>query len=89
MEIEVKKPTEEELEKLGVKNWPTWSSPVRKFPWEYTETEICYFLEGKVIVETEDGKKVEIGKGDLVKFPKGLRCTWDVREPVKKNYRFE
>ena len=87
--IEVRQLSEEEIEKMGIRNWPTWSSPVQKFPWEYTTTEVCYFLEGRVIVETEDGEKVEIKKGDFVRFPAGLRCTWDVIEPVKKHYNFE
>ncbi|MGH8610629.1 MAG: cupin domain-containing protein [Gammaproteobacteria bacterium] len=25
---------------------------------------------------------------DLATFPVGLSCTWDVRKPVKKHYRF-
>ena len=88
MEIKIIKPKEEELEKLGVKNWPKWSSEITKFPWEYDEDETCYILEGEVIVETEDGKKYEIKKGDLVTFPKGLKCTWDVKEPIRKVYTF-
>jgi uncharacterized cupin superfamily protein len=39
-------------------------------------------------VETPDGKKVEIGKGDFVTFPKGLDCVWDVKEPIRKHYTF-
>ena len=89
MKIEVRKPTDEELDRLGVKNWPIWESPVRTFPWEYSSTEICYILEGKVIVETDEGEKVSFGKGDLVKFPAGLKCIWNVLEPVRKHYNFE
>ena len=33
-------------------------------------------------------KEVEFGKGDLVKFPKGVKCTWVVLEKIKKLYRF-
>ena len=39
--IEVRQLSEEEIEKMGIRNWPTWSSPVQKFPWEYTTTEVC------------------------------------------------
>jgi uncharacterized cupin superfamily protein len=39
-----------------------------------------------VEVTTEDGKKYVIEKGDLVTFPKGLRCRWKVLEPVRKHY---
>jgi len=31
---------------------------------------------------------VTFGKGDLVTFPRGLSCTWDIRNPVKKHYNF-
>jgi uncharacterized cupin superfamily protein len=31
---------------------------------------------------------VRIGKGDLVTFPAGMSCTWEVRGAVKKHYRF-
>jgi len=31
---------------------------------------------------------VRIGTGDLVTFPKGLSCQWEVRSPVRKHYRF-
>ncbi len=87
MKIEVRKPTEQELKKLGVDSWPTWTCPVSEFDWTYDDTETCYFYEGKVIVETPDGD-VEIGKGDLVTFPKGLKCRWKVLEPVRKVYSF-
>lgn len=88
MKIEVRRPSPNEIDEMGVKTWPTWKSPVQTFPWEYDETEICYFIKGHVIVETEDGQKVEIKAGDLVKFPAGLKCTWRVLEPVEKHYNF-
>lgn len=87
MKVVKKKPSEEELEKLNVKSWPIWTSDVQRFDWSYSDTETCYFLEGKVIVETDEGN-IEIEKGDLVQFPKGLTCVWDVKEPVKKHYNF-
>lgn len=85
--ITVKKPTEDELNSLGIDNWGTWTCEVSKFDWEYANRETCYFYEGEVIVET-DGEKVEMGAGDLVVFPKGLKCVWDVKKPVRKVYSF-
>jgi uncharacterized cupin superfamily protein len=32
---------------------------------------------------------VEFGAGDLVVFPKGMSCTWEVSEAVSKHYNFE
>ena len=76
MNIIVKKPTPESLEKLGVKTWPTLEKDPCKIDWFFDQTEESYFLAGRVIVVTEDGQEVEVKKGDLAVFPKGLRCTW-------------
>jgi uncharacterized protein len=32
---------------------------------------------------------VEFGAGDLVVFPKGLSCTWDVLAAIDKYYKFD
>jgi uncharacterized cupin superfamily protein len=88
MDIEVKKLSNNELQDKGIPDWPIWEKEVSRFPWSYGQTEECYLLEGKVVVETSDGKHVEFGKGDYVKFPVGLKCTWDIKEPVRKHYQF-
>jgi len=50
--------------------------------------EICYFLEGDV-VETPDGENhIEMGKGNLVTFPEGMSCSWNIRKNVTKHYKF-
>jgi uncharacterized protein len=89
MKIEVKKPERDDLEKDGVLSWPIWEKEISRFDWYYDQTEECYLLEGKVVVETEDGDRVEFGEGDFVSFPKGLSCIWDIREAVKKHYDFK
>jgi len=88
MEIKVQKLSQEQLKRIGVFGWPIWEKEVSRFPWSYDSIEECYFLEGKVTVETEDGKNVSFGKGDFVTFPKGLSCTWNIKEPVRKHYNF-
>ncbi|XP_013732861.2 uncharacterized protein LOC106436440 isoform X1 [Brassica napus] len=46
-----------------------------------------YLLEGKVKVYPDGSDEaVEIEAGDLVVFPKGLSCTWDVSVTVDKHY---
>jgi len=82
------RPEDERLDDLGVRSWPTWSAGVSTFPWTYDEPETCYFLEGDVVVTPDGGESVRVGKGQLVTFPAGISCTWDVRSPVKKHYRF-
>ncbi|PRQ22354.1 putative rmlC-like jelly roll protein [Rosa chinensis] len=84
-----KNPPESTLTQLGVRNWPKWSCPPSKFPWTYSDKETCYLLEGKVKVTPAGSKEsVEIGGGDLVEFPKGMSCTWDVSVGVDKHYNF-
>ena len=81
-------PSLETLERLGVMHWPIWTKEVSTFPWTYTEKETCYFLAGDVVVTPEGGEPVTLRKGDLVVFPAGLRCTWEIRAPVRKHYQF-
>lgn len=88
MDIEVKKPTEEELNELGVKSWPIWEKQVCSFDWLYDEKETCLFLKGEVEVEIPGGKKFKIREGDLVVFPQGLKCKWHIKKAVKKHYKF-
>ena len=83
MEIEVKKPTPEELEKLNIKNWPIWEKEESSFDWYYDEQETCYFLEGEVEVELPNGERIKVEKGDLAVFPQGLKCKWNI---VRKHY---
>lgn len=89
MEIEVRKLTPGEVSSRGIGQWPIWEKEVSRFPWTYGETEECFLLAGRVTVETLDGKKVEFGRGDYVRFPEGLKCIWHVHEPVRKHYRFK
>ena len=76
------------LNALGVFSWPVWSKEVSTFPWSYDEKEVCYFLEGDVVVTPEGGEPVTLGQGNLVTFPAGMTCTWEVRAPVRKHYKF-
>lgn len=88
LEIEiVLKPNEQMLNALGVKTWPIWTSEPAEFPWYYDTEEICYILEGEIVVYPESGEPVEIGVGNLVTFPQGLSCKWEVRSPVRKHYQ--
>lgn len=89
-EIKVEhEPGGERLKELGVSSWPIWTKEVSEFPWQYDAQETCFLLEGDVIVTPEGGEAVEIKKGDLVTFPKGMSCTWKIRKDVRKHYKFE
>ncbi len=86
MKIEIRKPEPQELEKMGVREWPIWEHGTDTFPWHYDTQEICYILSGKVRVKTPE-ETVEFGAGDLVTFPAGLSCEWQILEPVRKHYK--
>jgi len=89
LKIDIKKPTDKDLEKKGVPSWPIWEKEISRFDWHYDSTEECFLIEGKVVVETEDGNQVEFEKGDFVTFPKGLSCVWDIKVSVRKHYNFK
>jgi uncharacterized cupin superfamily protein len=77
MEIKIdRQPTKDKLDQLGVFNWSIWTKEASEFPWSYGESETCYFLEGDVVVTPDRGEPdggecpVQMGKGDLVTFPR-------------------
>ena len=82
-------PSEDELKKLDVESWGVWTKETSVFPWSYDDTETCYILEGEVeVTDSKTGEKLEFKKGDLVQFPKGLKCEWNVKKSVRKYYHF-
>ena len=87
--IKVEKKDKEDLEKKGVFTWSIWEKEVSSFDWYYDNTEVCYLLSGKVVVTPEGGDPVEFKAGDLVTFPKGMKCVWDIKEDVRKHYIFK
>jgi uncharacterized protein len=90
MEIKVEhQPSLVHLNELDVFNWPIWEKEISTFPWTYDHQETCYFLAGNVIVTPNGGQAVKMGKGDLVTFPAGMSCTWEITSDVKKHYCFD
>ena len=89
-EIKVERQVDQQkLEADGVFSWPVWEKETSTFPWTYDASETCYFLEGDVVVTPDDGNPVQMGKGDLVTFPAGMSCTWEIRVAVSKHYKFD
>lgn len=82
-------PSEGELKNLNVESWDIWEKEKSIFDWSYSDTETCYILDGEVeVTDNSTGEKLEFKKGDLVQFPKGLECVWNVKKPVRKYYNF-
>jgi len=86
--ITVEKPSPETLDRLRVNRWSPWECEPSRFDWHYDSDETAYVLEGRVKVTCPDGQAVEFGAGDLVRFPRGLSCTWEVQEKIRKVYTF-
>lgn len=85
--IKIEKISSEEAKKLGIDSWSQWECEPSKFDWEYPEEETAYVFEGDVIV-TAYGEETQITGNMLVTFPKGMKCTWDVRKTIRKVYTF-
>ncbi|KAK9863691.1 hypothetical protein WJX84_002805 [Apatococcus fuscideae] len=65
------------------KTWTFWNSPPAEFPWEYSQVEHAYVIEGKFTVQYQGAEPVEINAGDFVKFPVG-KTTFVVKENARK-----
>ena len=82
----IEKATPDKLKELNVDSWSPWDCDPSEFDWQYPSTEIAYVQKGRVIVTEEGGEEVEIKAGDLVTFPKGMKCRWKVIERIEKVY---
>lgn len=85
MKVIIRKPTEQEINEM--KKQPIWECEPKTFPWYYDETETCLIIEGHVKVKVNN-EIYEFQGGDLVIFPKGLSCEWEVLKKVRKHYKF-
>jgi len=81
-------PSPQRLKHLGVEDWPIWTKEESEFAWTYDEQEVCYLLEGHVVVVPHGGEPVTLVQGDLATFPAGMKCTWRVLKAVRKHYWF-
>ena len=68
MKMKKKIPTEEDLNRLDVESWGTWSKEVSEFDWSYDDTETCYILDGEVEVIISN-KPIQLKKGEIVIMP--------------------
>ena len=71
----------------GIKNWPIWECEPSNFSWNYNEKEICLIIKGEAKIKTEGGESYLIKSGDLVEFPAGLSCEWQIIKSFTKHFR--
>ena len=84
--IQVNRPSDSRLQELNIRTWSKWESDQSTFDLEYIENEVAYIYEGKVKIKS-NWEEIELGAGDLAVFPKGLKCKWEIIDPIKKVYR--
>ena len=82
-------PSPMKLEVMGVERWGIWRKEASTFPWTYNQQETCYILRGRFTVTPDGGEPQEFKRGDLITFPAGMSCTWDIHEDVEKYYDFQ
>lgn len=83
------KPSPAKLDVLGVEDWPIWKKEPSRFDWHYDKSETCYVLRGRFVVTPEGGEPQAFSRGDLITFPEGMSCTWEITEAVEKHYTFD
>ena len=81
--------TPAKLDVLYVDDWPVWTKGVSEFDWEYDQQETCYIIRGEFTVTPEGGLPQQFKRGDLITFPEGLRCTWEITKDVEKHYDYQ
>ncbi|NIB39430.1 DUF861 domain-containing protein [Pseudomaricurvus alkylphenolicus] len=52
----------------------------------YTEEEVCFLLQGRVVVTDNEGNTKELNQGDMFAIPAGFQGTWTTIESAKKLY---
>ena len=88
MEVTIKSPcSASTIIKHGIKDWPIWECEPCNFLWNYNEREICLIIEGEANIQTDKGSSYLIKSGDLVEFPAGFSCEWQIIKGIKKHFR--
>lgn len=76
--------------------WYAWRNPDAKFStgvwrrepetgtFDHEYHEVACLVEGDVEIETEDGRVLRAGAGDVLVTPKGSKGLWRALTPVKK-----
>jgi uncharacterized cupin superfamily protein len=83
------KPSPMKLEVIGVYDWPIWKKEASTFDWEYSQQETCYIVRGEFTVTPEGAEPMSFKRGDLITFPAGMKCVWEITKDVEKHYDFQ
>ncbi len=59
-----------------------WDSDDNEY--EFPSDETFIVLEGRVVIQLENGTRYDLGPGDAASFAQGTRSTWDLTTPFRK-----
>jgi hypothetical protein len=63
-----------------------WAATPGCWAVRYTEHEFCHLLEGRVVITSDAGERLEFSRGDSFVMPAGFSGTWEVIEECRKLY---
>jgi uncharacterized protein len=63
-----------------------WSATRGCWRINYSESEFCHLLQGRVALTDQQGERLEFGAGDTFVIPAGFAGTWEVIEDCRKVY---
>ena len=63
-----------------------WSATRGSWRINYSESEFCHLLEGRVALTNQDGQRWEFGAGDSFVVPAGFIGIWEVIADCRKLY---
>ena len=63
-----------------------WEREPDTWSFERPHDEVALILSGVADIETEDGRTLRVGAGDVLVTPKGSKGTWHIRETIVKFY---
>jgi uncharacterized cupin superfamily protein len=61
-----------------------WEREPDRWSFERPHDEVAFILEGATDIETDDGRTLHVGRGDILVTPKGSKGTWNVHETLVK-----
>ena len=63
-----------------------WEREPDSWSFERPHDEVAYILAGSADVETDDGRVLTVGTGDVLVTPNGSKGAWRIRETLTKFY---
>lgn len=88
MKIDIDRLDTEEIDDLGIEEWPVMEYDEEKLEWYSDKTEYCFIISGEATIISEF-ESITVRPGDFVTLPAGLECIWDVDTKIRKHYTYE